>query len=73
MLAQKRVVRYALNGIMVMMLLFFAGLIWRSFTPDLMSKRDLQINGAMLLHTPAALADFHLVDHLNLPFSLDRL
>ncbi len=73
MLAQKQVARYALNGIMVMMLLFCAGLIWRSFTPDLMSKRDLQINGAMLLHTPAALADFQLVDHLNQPFSLDRL
>ena len=73
MLAQKQVAHYALNGIMVMMLLFCAGLIWRSFTPDLMSKKDLQINGAMLLHTPAPVVDFQLVDHLNQPFSLDRL
>ena len=73
MLAQKQVVRNALIGIMVMMLLLCAGLIWRALTPDVMSRRDLQINGAMLLHNPTALTDFQLVDHLHQPFSLDRL
>ena len=72
-LMQIQVARKALIGIVILMFLFCGHLVWRSFNPELMSKQELQLNGAMLLHTPAALDEFRLLDHLNQPFDLDRL
>ena len=73
MLAQSPMASKALIGSIILMLLFCGSLAWRSINPEIMSKKELQMNRAMLLHSPIPLSDFHLVDHLNQPFRPDRL
>ena len=73
MLAQNRLATRALIGSIILMLLLCGSLAWRSFNPEIMSKTELQMSGAMLLHSSIPLSDFRLVDHLNQPFHPDRL
>lgn len=54
-------------------LLVVYGFSWRMNQPVIMSKEQLQINGAIVLDKPRIFSDFELEDHRGEVFNLDRM
>ena len=59
--------------LIALILLVVYGFSWRMNQPVIMSKEQLQINGAIVLDKPRIFSDFELVDHRGEVFNLDRM
>ncbi|MDE0762120.1 MAG: SCO family protein [Cellvibrionales bacterium] len=70
---QQRAIRNTIICIIVFMALVICGFIWRMSQPVIMSKQELQVNGAVLLNTPRIFSDFELRDHRDQPFTAEQL
>lgn len=70
---QQRAIRNTIFCIIVFMVLVICGFIWRMSQPVIMSKQELQVNGAVLLNTPRIFSDFELRDHRDQPFTAEQL
>lgn len=59
--------------LIALILLVVYGFSWRMNQPVIMSKEQLQINGAIVLDKPRIFSDFELEDHRGEVFNLDRM
>ena len=60
-------------AIIAFILLVVYGFTWRIGQPVIMSKEELQINGAIVLDKPRIFSDFELVDHRREVFNKERM
>jgi protein SCO1/2 len=70
---QKNRIRMTIAILIALILLVVYGFSWRMNQPVIMSKEQLQINGAIVLDKPRIFSDFELVDHRGEVFNLDRM
>ena len=70
---QQRAIRNTVICIIVFMALVICRFIWLMSQPVIMSKQELQVNGAVLLNTPRIFSDFELRDHRDQPFTAEQL
>ena len=70
---QQRAIRNTIICIIVFMALVICRFIWLMSQPVIMSKQELQVNGAVLLNTPRIFSDFELRDHRDQPFTAEQL
>ncbi|MDE0840929.1 MAG: SCO family protein [Porticoccaceae bacterium] len=73
MVDQQRGIRNTIICVLLFIMLVIYGFIWRMSQPVIMSKQELQVNGAVLLNSPRIFSDFELRDHRDQPFTLERL
>ena len=73
MVEQQRAIRNTIICIIVFMALVICRFIWLMSQPVIMSKQELQVNGAVLLNTPRIFSDFELRDHRDQPFTAEQL
>lgn len=60
-------------ALIAFILLVVYGFTWRISQPVIMSKEELQINGAIVLEKPRIFSDFELVDHRGDMFNIERM
>lgn len=60
-------------ALIAFILLVVYGFTWRISQPVIMSKEELQINGAIVLEKPRIFSDFELVDHRGDLFNIERM
>ena len=65
-------VRVTIIGLLGFILLVVYGFTWRMSQPVIMSKEELQINGAIVLDKPRIFSDFELEDHRGELFNNER-
>jgi protein SCO1/2 len=65
-------VRVTIVGLLGFILLVVYGFTWRMSQPVIMSKEELQINGAIVLDKPRIFSDFELEDHRGELFNNER-
>ncbi len=65
-------VRVTIVGLLGFILLVVYGFTWRMSQPVIMSKEELQINGAIVLDKPRIFSDFELEDHRGALFNNER-
>ena len=65
-------VRVTIVGLLGFILLVVYGFTWRMSQPVIMSKEELQINGAIVLDKPRIFSDFGLEDHRGELFNNER-
>lgn len=65
-------VRVTIVGLLGFILLVVYGFTWRMSQPVIMSKEELQINGAIVLDKPRIFSDFELGDHRGELFNNER-
>jgi protein SCO1/2 len=70
---QKNKIRMTIAILIAFILLVVYGFSWRMNQPVIMSKEQLQINGAIVLDKPRIFSDFELEDHRGEVFNLDRM
>jgi protein SCO1/2 len=70
---QKNRIRMTIAILIAFILLVVYGFSWRMNQPVIMSKEQLQINGAIVLDKPRIFSDFELEDHRGEVFNLDRM
>ena len=70
---QKNRIRMTIVAIIAFILLVVYGFTWRISQPVIMSKEELQINGAIVLDKPRIFSDFELVDHRGEVFNTGRM
>ena len=70
---QKNRIRMTIVAIIAFILLVVYGFTWRIGQPVIMSKEELQINGAIVLDKPRIFSDFELVDHRREVFNKERM
>ena len=70
---QKNRIRLTIVAIIAFILLVVYGFTWRISQPVIMSKEDLQINGAIVLDKPRIFSDFELQDHRGDLFNIARM
>jgi protein SCO1/2 len=70
---QKNRIRMTIAILIALILLVVYGFSWRMNQPVIMSKEQLQINGAIVLDKPRIFSDFELEDHRGEVFNLDRM
>ncbi|MGB1327921.1 MAG: SCO family protein [Porticoccaceae bacterium] len=70
---QKNRIRLTIVAIIAFILLVVYGFTWRISQPVIMSKEELQINGAIVLEKPRIFSDFELVDHRGDLFNIERM
>jgi protein SCO1/2 len=70
---QKNRIRMTIAILIAFILLVVYGFSWRMNQPVIMSKEQLQINGAIVLDKPRIFSDFELKDHRGEVFNLDRM
>ena len=70
---QKNRIRMTIVAIIAFILLVVYGFTWRISQPVIMSKEELQINGAIVLDKPRIFSDFELVDHRGEVFNTERM
>ena len=67
------VIRNSSTCLVLLVALLAFGFYWSTDQRITMSKRELQLSSAILLHEPIFISDFQLIDHLKQPFDSDRL
>ncbi len=70
---QQRAIRNTIICIIVFIALVMCVFIGVMSQPVIMSKQELQVNGAVLLNTPRIFSDFELRDHRDQPFTAEQL
>ncbi|MGB2241842.1 MAG: SCO family protein [Porticoccaceae bacterium] len=70
---QKNRIRMTIVALIAFILLVVYGFTWRISQPVIMSKEELQINGAIVLEKPRIFSDFELVDHRGDLFNIERM
>lgn len=70
---QKNRIRMTIAVIIAFILLVVYGFSWRMSQPVIMSKEELQINGAIVFDKPRIFSDFALVDHRGEAFNIERM
>ena len=60
-------------ALIAFILLVVYGFTWRISQPVILSKEELQINGAIVLEKPRIFSDFELVDHRGDLFNIERM
>jgi protein SCO1/2 len=70
---QKNRIRLTIVAIIAFILLVVYGFTWRISQPVIMSKDELQINGAIVLDQPRIFSDFELQDHRGDLFNIARM
>ena len=70
---QKNRIRLTIVAIIAFLLLVVYGFTWRISQPVIMSKEELQINGAIVLDQPRIFSDFELQDHRGDLFNIARM
>jgi protein SCO1/2 len=70
---QKNRIRMTIAILIAFILLVVYGFSWRMNQPVIMSKEQLQINGAIVLDKPRIFSDFELEDHRGEVLNLDRM
>ncbi|MGB2173101.1 MAG: SCO family protein, partial [Porticoccaceae bacterium] len=69
---QKNRIRLTIAIIIGFIMLVVYGFSWRMSQPVIMSKEELQINGAIVLDKPRIFSDFELQDHRGQVFDKAR-
>lgn len=69
----KNRIRMTIAVLIAFIMLVVYGFSWRMNQPVIMSKEELQINGAIVLDKPRIFSDFELTDHRSEVFNLDRM
>ena len=69
----KNRIRMTIAVLIAFIMLVVYGFSWRMNQPVIMSKEELQINGAIVLDKPRIFSDFELTDHRGEVFNLDRM
>ncbi|CAI8291433.1 MAG: Uncharacterised protein [Cellvibrionales bacterium UBA7375] len=69
----KNRIRMTIAVLIAFIMLVVYGFSWRMNQPVIMSKEELQINGAIVLDKPRIFSDFELTDHHGEVFNLDRM
>ena len=69
----KNRIRMTIAVLIAFIMLVVYGFSWRMNQPVIMSKEELQINGAIVLDKPRIFSDFELTDHRGEVFKLDRM
>lgn len=70
---QKNRIRMTIAVLIAFILLVIYGFSWRMSQPVIMSKEELQINGAIVLDKPRIFSDFELQDHRGQVFNKARM
>ena len=70
---QKNRIRMTIAVLIAFILLVIYGFSWRMSQPVIMSKEELQINGAIVLDKPRIFSDFELQDHRGQVFNKAKM
>jgi protein SCO1/2 len=70
---QKKNIQLTVISLMVLLLIFVAGFVYKVNKPRVMTKSELKINGAYLFDKPRSFGPFDLIDYNNKAFTLEQL